>query len=223
MADEAREMMQAMMKRDQANKVRNFHMLNKVAKKGAVLFTGSSLMEQFPISELAAGAGIPGPIYNRGIGGTTTDDFLREIEAVLLELEPGKVFINIGTNDMTKNVYGDGWMDHLEANYEKILQTAKMRIPEAEIYCMAYYPTNLHLPDQEPWALDMLRERTKENIAECNRRVQALAEKYGYHYIDVNDGLTNANGEQKEEYAIDGVHMWADAYVVVFNNLKKYL
>ena len=98
-----------------------------------------------------------------------------------------------------------------------------MRIPDAMLYCMAYYPTNLHLPNQEPWAMDMLRERTKENIAECNRRVKALAEKYGYCYIDVNDGLTNENGEQKEEYAIDGVHMWADAYVVVFNNLKKYL
>lgn len=221
--DEIREMMQARMKQEQAMKVRNFKMLNKVAQKGATLFTGSSLMEQFPVAELAADAGVAGPIYNRGIGGTTSDDFLREIDAVLLDLEPAKVFINIGTNDMTKNVYGDAWMDHLADNYEKILQTAKMRIPDAMLYCMAYYPTNLHLPNQEPWALDMLRERTKENIAECNRRVKALAEKYGYRYIDVNDGLTNENGEQKEEYAIDGVHMWADAYMVVFNNLKKYL
>ena len=223
MEDRNREMMMQMMKREQANKVRNFHTLNRVARKGAVLFTGSSLMEQFPVCELAASAGITKPVYNRGIGGTTTDDFLREIDAVLLELEPAKVFINIGTNDMTKNVYGDAWMDHLEANYEQILRTAKERIPQAEIYCMAYYPTNLHLPGQDPWAADMLRERTKENIAECNRRVKALAEKYGYHYIDVNDGLTNENGEQKEEFAIDGVHMYADAYVIVFNNLKQYI
>ncbi len=223
MEDRNREMMMQMMKREQANKVRNFHTLNRVAQKGAVLFTGSSLMEQFPVCELAASAGITKPVYNRGIGGTTTDDFLREIDAVLLELEPAKVFINIGTNDMTKNVYGDAWMDHLEANYEQILRTAKERIPQAEIYCMAYYPTNLHLPGQDPWAEDMLRERTKENIAECNRRVKALAEKYGYHYIDVNDGLTNENGEQKEEFAIDGVHMYADAYVIVFNNLKQYI
>ena len=223
MADEAREMMQAMMKRDQANKVRNFHMLNKVAKKGAVLFTGSSLMEQFPISELAAGAGIPGPIYNRGIGGTTTDDFLREIEAVLLELEPGKVFINIGTNDMTKNVYGDGWMDHLEANYEKILKTAKERLPETEIFCMAYYPTNHHLPGQNEWTRGMLKDRTKENIAECSRRVKKLAEKYGYRYIDVNAGLTDERGEQKAEFSVDGVHMYADAYEIVFENLRQYL
>ena len=56
MADESRTAMQAMMKRDQANKVRNFHALNRVAQKGGVLFTGSSLMEQFPVCELAADA-----------------------------------------------------------------------------------------------------------------------------------------------------------------------
>ena len=221
--DEMREMMMARMKQEQVNRVRNFHALNKVARKGAVLFTGSSLMEQFPICELAAGAGIPGPIYNRGIGGTTTDDFLREIDAVLLELEPAKVFINIGTNDMTKNVYGDAWMDHLEANYEKILKTAKERLPETEIFCMAYYPANHHLPGQNEWTRGMLKDRTKENIAECNRRVKRLAEKYGYRYIDVNAGLTDERGEQKAEFSVDGVHMYADAYEIVFENLRQYL
>ena len=39
----------------------------------------------------------------------------------------------------------------------------------------------------------------------------------------MNDGLTNENGEQKEEFAIDGVHMYAEAYVIVFNNLKQYI
>lgn len=31
------------------------------------------------------------------------------------------------------------------------------------------------------------------------------------------------NGEQKAEFAIDGVHMNADGYRVVFENLKAYL
>ena len=220
---QADDRMAEQLRADQANKVRNYRILNRTAKKGAVLFTGSSLMEQFPVCELARSAGIGRTIYNRGIGGTTTDDFLREIDTVLLDLEPSVVFINIGTNDMTNRVYGDGWMDHLEANYERILQAAKARIPGAKIYCMAYYPTNRHLPSQAEWQRVMLKDRTRENIAECNRRVKNLAEKYGYCYIDANAGLTDENGEQKAEFAIDGVHMYASAYEIVFENLRKYL
>ena len=221
--EEIGSMMMERMRAEQANKAKNFRILNHTAKKGAVLFTGSSLMEQFPVCELARSKGIDTVIYNRGIGGTTTDDFLREIDTVLLDLEPAKVFINIGTNDMTDRVYGEGWMDHLESNYEKILQTAKARLPETEIYCMAYYPANQHLPGQDEWTWGMLKDRTKENIAECSRRVKKLAEKYGYHYIDVNEGLTDENGEQKAEFAIDGVHMYANAYEIIFENLRQYL
>lgn len=217
------EEVQQHMRREQQNKVKSFRALNAVAQKGAILFTGSSLMEQFPICEIARSAGITKPIYNRGIGGTTTDDFLREIETVLLDLEPAKVFINIGTNDMTDRIYGDGWMDHLEANYDTILRLARERLPEAEIYCMAYYPTNQHLPGQNEISRGMLKDRTKENIDACNRRIAALAEKHACRFIDCNSGLTDENGEQKAEFSIDGVHMLASAYLQVFENLKRYL
>ena len=217
------QMMMERMKGEQAQKVRNYRTLNKMAEPGGILFTGSSLMEQFPVAEMCVSAGVKERVYNRGIGGTTTDDFLREIDTVLLALKPSKVFINIGTNDMTDRIYGEKWKDHLEGNYEKILQIAKEKIPEAMLYCMAYYPTNHHLPDANEWTYGMLKDRTKENIAECNARVKVLAEKYGYQYIDVNDGLYDEIGEQKKEFAIDGVHMIAEGYRVVFGNLKPYL
>lgn len=86
-------------------------------------------MEQFPVCELAMDAGITRPVYNRGIGGTTTDDFLREIDTVLLDLEPLKVFLNIGTNDMTDRIYGEKWMEHLAENYEAILRIARENCP----------------------------------------------------------------------------------------------
>lgn len=180
-------------------------------------------MEQFPVCELAMDAGITRPVYNRGIGGTTTDDFLQEIDTVLLDLEPLKVFLNIGTNDMTGRIYGEKWMEHLAENYDAILRIAREKLPDAEIFCMANYPTNRHLPDQNEWQAAMLKERTVENIAARNARVKALAERYGCRYIDVNQGLCDETGEQKEEFAIDGVHMYASAYRIVFENLKPYL
>ena len=85
---------------------RSYDDLNKIAQKGQILFTGSSLMEQFPVNEIAMSMGITKTIYNRGIGGTTTDDFLAHIGTVLLDLEPSKVFINIGTNDIHERADG---------------------------------------------------------------------------------------------------------------------
>ena len=208
---------------DQERKIRNFKELNKSAKKGNILFTGSSLMEHFPICEMAASAGIDKVIYDRGIGGTTTDDFLREIDTVLLDLEPSKVFINIGTNDMTARVYGDRWMDHLFENYEAILRKAVERLPGTKIYMMAYYPANLHHPSINEELRANIKERTPENIAECNRRAAALAAKLNLNFVDANEGLADENGEQKLEFCVDGVHMYANAYEVVFNNIRRYI
>ena len=217
------EQMRVRQKKEQERKIRNYRALNRIAPKGGILFTGSSLMEYFPICEMAMSAGIKKLIYNRGIGGTTTDDFLKEIDTVLLDLQPSKVFINIGTNDMTERVYGKGWMAHLIENYEKIIRMAVEKLPETDIYMMAYYPANLRLPWQDDRIRELIKSRTKENLDECNRRVEALARKYGLHYIDVNDGLADENGDQKEEFSIDGVHMYAEAYEVVFRNIRKYI
>ncbi|MEE0956105.1 MAG: hypothetical protein U0L49_09900 [Eubacterium sp.] len=52
---------------------------------------------------------------------------------------------------------------------------------------------------------------------------QALAVKYGYTNIDCNKGLCDANGEHDARFAIDGVHMYANVYEIVFNNLRQYL
>ncbi|MGN1024273.1 MAG: SGNH/GDSL hydrolase family protein [Lachnospiraceae bacterium] len=216
------EMLLARMKLEQARKAENFRELNRYAKKGQILFTGSSLMEQFPVAEIAASRGVPGIFYNRGIGGTTTDDFLREIDAVLLDLAPKKIFCNIGTNDMTTRDYGDGWMAHLLSNYEKILKTAREKLPDAAFFCMAYYPTCPAAAKSEGEKA-LVRERTKENLAACNAGVKSLALRYGAAFLDCNAGLTDEAGNCKQEFSIDGVHMYANAYEIVFQNLLPYL
>jgi len=60
-------------------KLKNYQYLNEVAIKGETLFTGSSLMELFPICEIARSRGVDDIIYNRGISGLNTDEFLQHI------------------------------------------------------------------------------------------------------------------------------------------------
>lgn len=82
-------------------KLKNYQYLNEVAIKGETLFTGSSLMELFPICEIARSRGIDDIIYNGGISGLNTDEFLQHILPLILDLQPAKLFISMGTNVMT--------------------------------------------------------------------------------------------------------------------------
>lgn len=202
---------------------RSYSDLNKIAQKGQILFTGSSLMEQFPVNEIAMSMGVQKVLYNRGIGGTTTDEFLEHIDTVLLDLEPSKVFINIGTNDIAARPDGEPWQAHLLANYEKILTILKQKLPQTEVYMMAYYPINPDLPDAPEWTKFAFQTRTNAAINDTNEKVAALAAKMGCHYIDCNDGIKDEQGRHKAEFSKEGVHMYPAAYVEIFKALKQYL
>ncbi len=213
------ESMRTRSKMEQQEKAKNYSILNKNAIKGQILFTGSSLMEQFPITEIARNHGVEKMIYNRGIGGYTTDDFLENIDTVLFDLEPSKLFINIGTNDINGS---ENWDGHLLENYEEILKQLKAKLPDCVVYMMAYYPVNPTIVDNAIMA-SMLKARSTENLLMINEKVKELADKYGYNYIDANDGLCDENGYQKAELSKEGIHMYASAYEIVFENIKEYI
>lgn len=209
------------MKNEQMGKIEKFRYLNESAKKGETLFTGSSLMEHFPINELLMDYGMENVIYNRGIGGFKTDDMLEHMEEQIFGTEPSKIFINIGTNDIGAPDYK---LEVLMEKYEKILTQIKERLPETEVYMMAYYPVNEvdKVPEGE-WGKTLFATRTNENIALANKEVEKLADKMGYYYIDVSEGLRDENGRLKKEFTIEGIHMYANGYRVILENMKPYL
>ncbi len=220
---EREQIMQDMMKHFQQEKEMKrarYRQQNAYIRKGQTLFTGSSLMEQFPITEYCLNEGLP-IAYNRGIGGYTTDEFLAAIDDVLLDVQPAKLFINIGTNDIRSMPEGEDWFSHLSANYRAICEIIRDRLPKTTVYMMAYYPVNLEAlqarADQGPIV------RTNENVAKANEMVSALAAEFGFHYIDVNDGLKDETGSLKAEYTRDGIHFDSAAYRTVFERLKQYL
>ena len=220
---EREQIMQDMMKHFQQEKEMKrakYRQQNAYIRKGQTLFTGSSLMEQFPITEYCLNEGLP-IAYNRGIGGYTTDEFLAAIDDVLLDAEPAKLFINIGTNDIRAMPEGEDWFTHLSANYRTICEIIRDRLPKTTVYMMAYYPVNQDAlqarAGQEPVV------RTNENVCKANEMVRTLAAEFGFHYIDANDGLKDETGGLKAEYTRDGIHFDSAAYRTVFDRLKRYL
>ena len=220
---EREQIMQDMMKHFQQEKEMKrarYRQQNAYIRKGETLFTGSSLMEQFPITEYCLNEGLP-IAYNRGIGGYTTDEFLAAINDVLLDVEPAKLFINIGTNDIRDMPEGEDWFTHLSANYRAICEIIRDKLPKTAVYMMAYYPVNLDALQARAGQGPVVR--TNENVVKANEMVRALAAEFGFHYIDVNDGLKDETGSLKAEYTRDGIHFDSAAYRTVFDRLKQYL
>ena len=178
-------------------------------------------MEQFPVNELLMTNGMNQVIYNRGIGGFTTTDMLEHMEEMVFGTEPSRIFINIGTNDIGSPDYR---LEALLERYEEIITRIRERLPEAEITMMAYYPVNEtdKLPEGE-WGKTAFVTRTNENIAIANEAIEKLAAKKGCRFVNVNEGLTDERGKLKKEFTIEGIHMYANGYQVVLDNLKKYL
>ncbi len=210
-----------LMHREQQDKLERYRILNQNVKKGEILFTGSSLMEQFPVNELLMTNGMDQVVYNRGIGGFTTTDMLQHMEEMVFGTEPSRIFINIGTNDIGSPEYQ---LETLLERYEEIIVRIQERLPEAEINMMAYYPVNEtdKIPEGE-WGKTAFVTRTNENINIANAAIENLAAKKGCRFINVNEGLADERGKLKKEYTIEGIHMYANGYQVVLQNLKKYL
>lgn len=178
-------------------------------------------MEQFPVNEILMNKGINKIVYNRAVGGFTTNDLLEHMEEMVFGVEPSKIFINIGTNDIGASNYS---LDSLVKNYESILIKIKERLPKTKVYVMAYYPINeVAKEKKDDWERETFKTRTNNNIKCANEAIEKLAKNIGYYYIDVNSGLTDENGRLKAEYTVEGIHMYANAYNIILDNMVEYL
>ncbi len=203
---------------DKELKIKRYREENKAAIPGQIVFTGSSLMEMFPINKLLKEHGDNTIIYNRGIGGFVSGELLKVIDVCATDLKPSKIFINIGTNDLSDSrIPISGLME----NYDKIISEIENKLPETAIYLMAYYPVNYEAADESMKAC--LQIRTNEKIALANEKVARLAAKHHQRYIDINRNLKDEQGRLKAEYTIEGMHINEDGYRAIFDDIMSYV
>lgn len=202
--------------------VERYRHLNKNIRKGQILFVGSSLMEHFPVNEILVNRGLDLAIYNRGISGYTIPELLESMNEQIFDLEPSVIFINIGTNDISRP---KETKEDLYRDYKEVLRQIQEKLPLAKVYMMAYYPVNPALAQEiQAWPeVPEAAKLRKERLPMANEVVKKLAAEFCYEYIDVNDGLCDDKGELKRELSTDGIHMWPEAYELIFENMKQYL
>ena len=206
-------------KQDKALKIVRFQELNKIARKGRIVFAGSSLMEHFPVYEMLLDRQLPYTIYNRGVGGYTTEELLDTLGPCILDLEPAALFLNIGTNDMNGEDYV---LSEFLERYDRIIRSILQKLPDVKLFLLAFYPVNQDAA-LDPNAREAFRWRTNERLQEANREVRKLADRYHASFLDLNAGLTDEDGNLKRELTIDGVHMHVEGYQIIIEELIPVL
>lgn len=208
------EMFKGFIKHNIIQRYNTFIELNKQAKKGGIVFVGDSITEGFPIHELLSS---DNQMYNRGIGGDTTDGVIAKLKDVVFDLEPKQIFLLIGTNDL-----GSGKQaEQVIQNIAEICSKIKEKLPDAQLYVESIYPLNPSVSMQGPF--NAVGQRTNEDIKQVNHFLQELASSKSIHYINLYDKLINEEGLLNSDYTYDGLHLNMKGYVVVKEELQLYI
>lgn len=171
------------------------------------LFLGDSITDFYDLDKYYEGL----PAVNSGVSGNTTDDILDDMKARVYDYNPSKVFLLIGTNDLQR---GDD-IDEIVDNIKKIVDNIKENKKGTEIYVESIYPVDEERKGSE--------SRTNEDINKINEKLKSYSENNDVIYINTHDELTDDDGNLKDEYSEDGLHLTDEGYKVITEELKKYL
>ena len=162
--------------------------------RAEVVFLGDSITQGGRWSELFPGSGA----VNRGIGGDTTADLLARLDQVLA-LQPAKLFVMIGINDLNRGL----GPDTATANYQQMFDRIDAALPDTRVFLQSVLPVN------DDWAAT-----NNTHIPTLNAALQAQASARGYTYIDLNSAFSGPNGQLRTELSNDGIHLMGKGYAL---------
>lgn len=193
-----------------------FQALAPQLRKGQIVFLGDSITEGFPLNDLFPDT----VLYNRGIGGDKSADLLARLPYTAIELQPKKVFILIGTNDLKDGVPQEKIVENVRTACESLLK----EVEGVKIFVVGVYPVCLRENlVNTPAGERVLKGRTQEEIIELNEKYRELCETLGMTYLNWNSVLTDGDGNLREEYTSDGLHLNIAGYCAVTEKLKELL
>lgn len=148
----------------------------------------------------------------RGISGQTTDQMLLRFRPDVIDLNPKRVVILAGTNDIAEN-NGKVNISAISGYVESMVELANSN--EIEVFIVSVLPAEIY-----PW-----RTHLKPNIQipKLNTLLQNMAEKHKVEYVDIFTEMTNERMGLDENYAYDGVHPTLEGYLKMESILLPYL
>lgn len=178
------------------------------------VFLGDSITDWYDLDKYFEGL----PVVNSGVSGYSTNNILNNMNKMVYQYNPSKVFILIGINDLELKVDDDV----VANNIRKIVQGIKKNRRYAKIYVESIYPINNSDDDKIEGSI-INGNRKNSDIIDINNKLVKLAEEEGVTYIDLHKELVDDEGLLKIEYTVDGLHLSSEGYEKVTEVLRKYI
>lgn len=194
------------------NKREIYTLLNKQARPNSIVFLGDSLTDFYRIDEFFKKK----YIYNRGIAANTTDDVLNRLHDNVINIEPRKLFLQIGTNDLGKKKS----CEYVISNIKKIIDDLKESLPNIDINIISLYPVNAKAMITSKISVG---HRKNSDIIKINTELQKLCEEMDLTYIDVHSSLVDDDGLLKKEYTVEGLHITLLGYIEITKVLTPFV
>ena len=183
----------------------------KVSPNDNFLFLGDSITDFYPLEEYYDNL----PVVNSGIAGNKTTDILNDMQTRIYQYNPTKVFLLIGTNDLDSN--DEDVVDTTFDNIKEIVREIRENRSDATIYVESVYPVNSTIEN------NTVNNRANRKIRKLNEKISQYCDGESCNYINLYDDLIDEEGNLKEEYTEDGLHLNSLGYVVITRELLPYL
>ena len=186
---------------------------NKEAGKPKVVFIGDSITDGW--YRIHPDFFDDNNYAGRGISGQVTAQMLARFRSDVINLNPDKVVILAGTNDIAMN-QGYVSLDHIYENIVSMAELAKCN--GIKVLIASILPA-----DHYRWSWEVSSERAINSIREMNERLKAYAKKNRHQYVDYFSVMVDENNALKKEYQRDAVHPNEAGYIVMEEVIQKAL
>ena len=176
--------------------------------KYKVIFLGNSLTELFDFNEYFADTSL----LNAGIVGDFSEGLTRRIETIA-RLQPEKLFIEIGINDMIEKIP----LSTICKNYMRVIKTMQQKSPQTQLFIQSNLPVILKIP-----SFLASSEEVNQRVIEQNEHLKTLAKELKVTYIDIHTSFIR-DQNLSELFVWDGIHLSERGYGIWKNILMPYL